>query len=46
MCALFEELTIAVAEKLELAVPEYGKDVLPYLRHIEKLPRDSETIYP
>lgn len=46
MCEIFEELTIAVAVKLELALPEYGKDVLPYLRHIEKLPRDSATIYP
>ena len=46
MCALFEELSITVADKLEFELPEYRKDVLPYLKHIEKLPRDSETIYP
>ena len=46
MCTLFKDLTMDVADNLNLDLPEFGKDVFPYLKHIEKLPRDSETIYP
>lgn len=44
--ALFEELTDRIAESLQFERPTYGKDITAYLKQIEQLPKDSESIYP
>ena len=45
MCSLFEELSCNIAQELNFDLPDYGKKVLPYLRDIKKMPKDSERIY-
>lgn len=45
MCDLFEELTIEISQTFDFDLPDYGKNVLPYLEHIEKLPQHSKDIY-
>jgi len=46
MCNLFEELSINIGQELNIDLPDYRKNVLDYLKHIEKLPKNSEYIYP
>ena len=45
MCDLFEELTIEISQTFDFDLPDYGKNVLPYLEHIENLPQHSKDIY-
>lgn len=45
MCDLFEELTIEISQTFDFDLPDYRKNVLPYLEHIEKLPQHSKDIY-
>ncbi|WP_034536618.1 aminoglycoside 6-adenylyltransferase [Carnobacterium inhibens] len=45
MCDLFEELSIEISQTFDFDMPDYGKNVLPYLEHIEKLPQHSKDIY-
>lgn len=46
MCDLFEELSQDIGQKLNFKQPTYGTTVLPFLKHIEQLPKNSSTIYP
>ncbi|MDN7243908.1 aminoglycoside 6-adenylyltransferase [Planococcus shenhongbingii] len=45
MCNLFDELSINIGQELNIDLPDYRKNVLNYLKHIEKLPKNSEHIY-
>lgn len=45
MCNLFEELSVNVSQKLNFDMPDYRNGVFSYLKHIEKLPKNSEHIY-
>lgn len=45
MSYLFNEVSFNVAKELNFEVPEYVDKVLLYLKHVEKLPKDSEYIY-
>ncbi|MDN7240608.1 aminoglycoside 6-adenylyltransferase [Planococcus sp. N028] len=46
MCDLFEELTSQIAQELKFDMPDYGKNIRSYLKHIEKLPKISNQIFP
>ena len=45
MCDLFEKLSIEISQTFDFDLPDYGKNVLPYLEHIENLPQHSKDIY-
>lgn len=45
MCDLFEKLSIEISQTFDFDLPDYRKNVLPYLEHIENLPQHSKDIY-
>ncbi|WP_033542423.1 aminoglycoside 6-adenylyltransferase [Planococcus sp. CAU13] len=45
MCTLFEEVSVEIGQELNFELADYKKNVLNYLKHIEKLPKNSALIY-
>lgn len=45
MCTLFEEVSVEIRQELNFELVDNKKNVLNYLKHIEKLPKNSAFIY-